>query len=68
MKLLKELRALSEDGLKAKISELKKELMKYNAQVAIGAASKSPGMIRKSKRTIARVLTILNERRSKPKA
>ena len=68
MKLLKELRALSEDALKARISELKKELMKYNAQVAIGTNPKSPGMIRKSKRTIARVLTILNERRMKPKS
>ena len=68
MKSLKELRLLSEDALKSRIVELKKELMKYNAQVAIGTIPKNPGAIRKSKRMIARILTILNERRLNPKA
>jgi ribosomal protein L29 len=68
MKSLKELRALTDDGLKARIAELNKELMKFNAQVAIGTVPKNPGAIRKSKRMIARALTILNERRMKAKA
>ena len=68
MKSMKELRTLSEDALKSRIAELRKELMKYNAQVAIGTIPKNPGAIRKSKRMIARILTVLNERRLAPKS
>ncbi|MBI2143384.1 50S ribosomal protein L29 [Candidatus Woesearchaeota archaeon] len=68
MKPVKEIRTLSEDALKSRIVELRKELMKYNAQVAIGTIPKNPGAIRKGKRMIARILTILNERRLNPKA
>ncbi|MBI2550681.1 50S ribosomal protein L29 [Candidatus Woesearchaeota archaeon] len=68
MKVVKELRPLADDALKSRITELKKELMKYNAQVAIGTVPKNPGAIRKDKRMIARILTLLNERRLKPKA
>jgi len=62
MKSVKEIRSLSDDALKSRVAELRKELMKLNAQVATGTIPKSPGAIRKSKRTIARALTILNER------
>jgi ribosomal protein L29 len=67
MKSVKDLKALSEDALKARMAELRKELMKFNAQVAIGTVPKNPGAIRKNKRMIARALTILNERRTKAK-
>lgn len=67
MKTVKELSSLSEDALKARITELKKELMKYNAQVAIGTVPKNPSAIRNIKRSIARILTLLNERRLKAK-
>ena len=67
MKSVKELKSLGDDALKSRIAELNKELMKLNAQVAIGTVPKSPGIIRKSKRMIARILTILNERRIKAK-
>ena len=63
MKSVKEIRTLSDDALKSRIAELRKDLMKSNAQVAIGTIPKNPGAIRKSKRMIARILTILNERR-----
>lgn len=63
MKAVKELRSLADGALKSRIAELKKELMKYNAQVAIGTVPKNPGAIRKDKRMIARILTLLNERR-----
>lgn len=68
MKAMKELKPLSDDALKSRIAELRKELMKYNAQVAIGTIPKNPGAIRKDKRMVARILTILNDRRLKPKA
>ena len=67
MKAVKELNSLSEDALKARIVELKKELMKFSAQVAIGTVPKNPSGIRNIKRSIARILTILNERRIKAK-
>ncbi len=68
MKSVKEIRTLSVDALKSRIAELRKELMKYNAQVAIGTIPKNPGAIRKSKRMIARILTVVNERRLTPKS
>ncbi|MEK6837902.1 MAG: 50S ribosomal protein L29 [Nanoarchaeota archaeon] len=67
MKSVSDIRALSDEALRSKVAEFRKELMKLNAQVAIGTVPKSPGIIRKVKRSIARVLTILNERRVKAK-
>ena len=67
MKTVKELNSLGEDALKARIVELKKELMKFSAQVAIGTVPKNPSGIRNIKRSVARILTILNERRIKAK-
>ncbi|HIG98294.1 TPA: 50S ribosomal protein L29 [Candidatus Woesearchaeota archaeon] len=64
---MKELRALGDVELKARIAELGKELMKFGAQVATGTVPKSPGKIRKSRRMVARALTILQERRLKVK-
>jgi large subunit ribosomal protein L29 len=58
----KELRALSEKDLNAKIEELKKELIKDNAQVAVGTNPKSPAKIRNQKKNISRILTILKEK------
>ena len=54
----KELKVISELELENKITELKKELMKINSQIAIGTVPKSPGKVREMKRTIARILTI----------
>lgn len=68
MKIMKELKSLGEDALKSRLAEVRKELMKLNAQVAIGTVPKSPGAIRKGKRTIARINTVLNERRLKTRA
>ena len=67
MKSVSDLRALSDEALRSKMAELRKELMKFNAQVAIGTVPKSPGTIRNIKRLIARALTILNERKVKAK-
>ncbi|HLD97006.1 MAG TPA: 50S ribosomal protein L29 [Candidatus Nanoarchaeia archaeon] len=67
MKKVKELITLDDNALKARIVELRKELMKYSAQVAIGTVPKNPSAIRNIKRSIARILTLLNERRLKAK-
>jgi len=58
---LKDIRNLERKSFDEKISEMKKELAKINAQVAIGTALKNPGQARQIKRTIARMLTLQNE-------
>lgn len=54
--------ALSSTDLKARLSELKKELIKLNVQVATGASLKNPGQLKQTKKAIARILTMLNEK------
>ncbi len=58
----KELRNLTKKDLETKLDELKKELIKLNAQVATGTVPKSPGQIKQIKKTIARILTITKEK------
>ena len=58
----KELRDLTIKDLETKLDELKKELIKLNAQVATGTVPKSPGQIKQIKKTIARILTIIKEK------
>ena len=53
---------MDKNTLNEKILELKKELVNMNAQVAIGTALKNPGQVRKIKKTVARILTINNEK------
>jgi len=55
----KELKSKSKEELVAQLSESKKELIKLNTQVATGTTLKSPGLVRKTKKNIARLLTEL---------
>ena len=61
----KEIRGMDKNTLNEKILELKKDLIKMNAQVAIGTALKNPGQVRKIKKTIARILTISSGKKIK---
>ncbi|MBR9675769.1 50S ribosomal protein L29 [Candidatus Woesearchaeota archaeon] len=61
----KEIRQLSVEELGKKEVEIKKELMKLNAQVAMGGALKSPGQIKQYKKTIAKINTIRKEKEEK---
>lgn len=54
----KELSKLTIEELENKIKEMKFELMKLNAQVAIGTIPKNPKQIRELKKTIARYETL----------
>ena len=63
---IKELRVLGENELKQKMTELYKELMKDNAQVATGTIPKNPGKLRLSKKTIARIKTLLAQKKVSP--
>ena len=58
----KEIRNMDKDTLNEKILELKMELIKVNAQVAVGTALKNPGQVRKINKTIARILTINHQK------
>lgn len=53
-----ELKGMNEKDMKEKLDDLRKNLIKLNAQVSTGTTPKSPGEIRKIKRTIAQILTI----------
>ncbi len=63
----KELRIMNELDLESKITELKKELMKANSQIATGTAPKSSGRISQAKRTIAKILTIKRQKEASKK-
>ena len=58
----KEIKELSEEQLRKKLSEFKLELMKLNAQRVVGGST-NPGRIRELRRCIARILTELNLRK-----
>ncbi len=55
---------MTEPQIKERLNELKKELMKYNAQISTGKVTESPGKVRLIKKTIARLNTFLNIKRN----
>ena len=52
----KELKVLGKHELKNKLTELKKDFVKLNAQRRSGAAMKNPEQLKQIKKTIARIL------------
>ncbi|HLD78999.1 50S ribosomal protein L29 [Candidatus Woesearchaeota archaeon] len=62
MKATQELRALSATELQNRLKEFKKELLKLRVEVGAGSGSTSAGKVKRTKKNIARVLTILNEK------
>ena len=66
MKLrIKEIKSMSNEDLNARLEELRKDLIKQNAQIATGTTPKSPGQIKQMKKTIARILTVMKSKESK---
>lgn len=65
---IKDLKAMPVEELRAKKHELMNELIKERAQAATGTVSKSPSKIKLSKRTIARINTILASKEVNKKA
>lgn len=60
---LKTLQEMNQNDLAEKLSELKAELLKLKSERAKGTLKKETGSIRWIKRDIARILTILNEKK-----
>jgi ribosomal protein L29 len=53
---------MSKEELKAKTLELRKELIKLNAQVATGTSPKNPRQIKTTKKYIARLMTAMRQK------
>ena len=62
-KKLEALRDLAVAELEAKLVELKTTLSKEKAQVASGTRAEKPAKIRNARRGIARILTIIHEKK-----
>jgi len=63
----KEIKQLDSQGLKSKLGDLKKDLMKINAQRSSGSSIENPGRIKHIKRTIARIKTYIKIKEEKIK-
>ncbi len=58
---VKQIRGLKKEEAQQKLSELRLELLKEQANVKMGRPIKNPGKIRELRRAIARILTIQKE-------
>ena len=59
----KEMARMSSEQLTQKYGELKKELMKLNMQRASGTPPENPGMIKSTRKAIARINTFMTQKR-----
>lgn len=62
MRVTKELKSLPREELENRLLELKKERLKLGAESSSGANPSSPGKIRRVKKNIARILTLIQEK------
>jgi len=62
---MKDIRSMNEKDLEEKLRNLRLELAKERANINVGVSVSSPGKIREIRRSIARILTVKRERRSK---
>ncbi len=69
MPLLKaeEIRAMTEEEREEKLIELRDELLHEKGQASMGGAPESPGRIRAIRKTISRILTVMNESKNETK-
>jgi len=60
---ISEIRKMRPEDRMRKLSELRAELAKQRASIASGAVAENPGAIRAIRKSIARLLTVINEER-----
>ena len=53
-----EIKQMNQKELNEKMSSLQEELIKINAQIAIGTLPQNPGRIKEIRRTVARMKTL----------
>ncbi len=58
-----DIRNMNENELKEKIRDMKTEIMEERGQIETGGFADNPGRIKEMKRTIAKIKTVLNERK-----
>lgn len=64
---LKQIHEMGKEDLEKKLTELHLEKVKLMASVATGTAPKSPGQIKQTRKTIARIKTELSARKKEAK-
>ena len=64
----KEIRNMDKISLNEKLLELRKELVKINAQIVIGTTIKNPGQVKDLKKTLAKIVTIEQEKAKQAKS
>ena len=62
---LKTLREMNNDDLSGKLTDLRSDLSKIRSEAAKGTLKKQTGSVKYIRRDVARILTILNERKIK---
>lgn len=65
---IKTLREMNDKDLGEKLSEMKADLAKMRSEQSKGTLKKQSGEIKYARRDIARIMTILNERKVKASA
>ena len=61
---IKEIRRMGSEELNEKLQELHTELATEKGAIASGTRAENPGRIKELRRTIARILTVLHERKT----
>ncbi len=62
---ISEIRKMSDEERKRRLGELRAELMRAKTMVKAGGSLDNPSRIRELRRTIARILTVMNEEKRK---
>ena len=62
---LKTIREMNDDDLSGKLTDLRADLSKIRSEAAKGTLKKQTGSVKYIRRDVARILTILNERKIK---
>jgi len=57
----KQIKSMSKADVEAKLLELRKEKIKLNAQIASGTNIKNPGLVKQTKKSIARLIQKLEQ-------
>jgi len=60
-----ELKKMTTQELEKKLLELRKSLLKINAQIASGTIPENPGNVRNVKKAVAQILTLLHQQKQK---
>jgi len=58
---LKDIRAMSSEDRRKKLTELRTELVRLKTMIKAGGSVENPGRVRELRKAIARILTIENE-------